>query len=79
MINPAMFGVSQEQLKQAQEIGRHVDLEVSLDRRAGSFTATFRPKTDQADPSQIAVKTVESLVQQMYQLFGIHSVVEDVG
>jgi hypothetical protein len=78
MFNPAMFGVDPEQLRQAQQVGEHVEARVLLERRRGRFTVTFHPRTDALDLGHLAGRTVEALTSQLYQFFGIRSEVEDV-
>lgn len=41
MINPAMFGVSQQQMEQAKEVGRHLRMEVRKYRRQGKVEVQF--------------------------------------
>ena len=41
MINPAMFGISQQQMEQAKEVGQHLRMEVRKYRRQGKVEVQF--------------------------------------
>jgi len=41
MINPAMFGVSPQQLEQAKEVGRHLRMEITKYRKEGRLEVRF--------------------------------------
>jgi len=41
MINPAMFGISQQQMEQAKEVGQHLRMEVRKYRREGKVEVQF--------------------------------------
>jgi len=41
MINPAMFGVSPQQMEQAKEVGRHLKMEIRKYRREGRLEVRF--------------------------------------
>ena len=41
MINPAMFGISQQQMEQAKEVGQHLKMEVRKYRRRGEVQVQF--------------------------------------
>jgi len=41
MINPAMFGVSPQQMEQAKEVGRHLRMEITKYRKQGRLEVRF--------------------------------------
>ena len=41
MINPAMFGVSPQQMEQAKEVGRHLKMEIRKYRKEGRLEVRF--------------------------------------
>jgi len=41
MINPAMFGVSPQQMEQAKEVGRHLRMEIIKYRKQGRLEVRF--------------------------------------
>jgi hypothetical protein len=41
MVNPAMFGVSQQQMEKAREVGRHLKLEIRKYRKQGRLEIKF--------------------------------------
>jgi len=41
MVNPAMFGVSQQQMEKAREVGRHLKLEIRKYRKQGRLEIRF--------------------------------------
>ena len=41
MINPAMFGVSPQQMEQAKEVGRHLKMEITKYRNQGRLEVRF--------------------------------------
>ena len=41
MINPAMFGVSPQQMEQAKEVGRHLRMEITKHRKQGRLEVRF--------------------------------------
>jgi len=41
MINPAMFGVSPQQMEQAKEVGRHLKMEITKNRKEGRLEVRF--------------------------------------
>ena len=41
MINPAMFGVSPQQMEQAKEVGRHLKMEITKSRKEGRLEVRF--------------------------------------
>jgi hypothetical protein len=43
MFNPAMFGVSPQQMQQAKEVGQHLRMEIIKHRRQGRLEVRFVP------------------------------------
>ena len=41
MVNPAMFGVSPQQMEQAKEVGRHLKMEIIKSRKQGRLEVRF--------------------------------------
>ncbi len=41
MFNPGMFGVSQQQMEQAKEVGKHIKMEVTKYQRSGKVEVQF--------------------------------------
>ena len=41
MVNPAMFGVSPQQMEQAKEVGRHLRMEITKYRKQGRLEVRF--------------------------------------
>ena len=41
MFNPAMFGVSQQQMEQAREVGKHLKMEITKYRKQGRGEVRF--------------------------------------
>ena len=43
MVNPGMFGISPEQMAQAQQVGEHLRLEITKYRKEGRFEVKLIP------------------------------------
>lgn len=41
MVNPAMFGISSQQMQQAKEVGQHLRMEITKYRREGRLEVRF--------------------------------------
>lgn len=41
MANPGMFGMNQQMMEQAKEVGRHIKMEVTKYRRQGTIEVQF--------------------------------------
>ena len=67
MVNPGMFGVSPEQMAQAQQIGEHMRLEITKYRREGRFEVKLIPVGPGEDynPEEM----VDSLCYQFAAIF----------
>jgi len=64
MINPAMFGISQQQMEQAKEVGRHVRMTIRKYRQQGKVEVQFF-KVDPNDPTVNLPATVDQVTHQL--------------
>ena len=64
MVNPAMFGVNQQQMEQAKEVGRHIRMEIRKYRRQGKVEVQFI-RVDPNDPSVNLSNTVDQITHQL--------------
>ena len=67
MVNPGMFGISPEQMVQAQQVGDHLRLEITKYRREGRFEVKLIPITpdEQYNPEEM----VDSMCHQFASIF----------
>jgi hypothetical protein len=72
MINPGMFGVNPEQLKAAQEVGRHLKLEVRKCPREGRVEIRYVAiDPNDAQAAQVIGSCVEGMAAQLAHLHDI--------
>ena len=64
MVNPAMFGVNQQQIEQAKEVGRHLRMEIRKYRQQGKVEVQFI-RVDPNDPSVNLSNTVDQITHQL--------------
>ena len=80
MINPAMFGVSPEQMEAAKEVGRHLRMQVI--RHSGEAHLEIKYMLVDAgegyDPRQAITQLAEQLMSYHDVLFGMEGEVIDV-
>ncbi|KTB47852.1 hypothetical protein DEALK_06970 [Dehalogenimonas alkenigignens] len=73
MFNPGMAGISRQQMEQAQEVGRHMGMEITKRRKEGRLEVRFylldpNEKLDLGEPVD---KLCEQLAWGFSTMFGI--------
>ena len=81
MINPAMFGVSPQQMEQAKEVGRHLRMEIIKYRKQGRLEVRFiliNPNEDY-DVGDPVDKLCDQLAWGFNTMFDIKGKIINVG
>jgi hypothetical protein len=68
MLNPAMYGITPEQQRQAQEVGQHLKMEIIQFPNEGRVEIRFIKLDD--DPRFPLPQTVENFAKQLAYGFG---------
>ena len=85
MINPAMFGVNQQQVEAARQLGNYVGVRIVKERAKHCLSLEFvakRPPEELAqvniDLGQMLDAYVNSMATQLYNYMGIGGEIEEV-
>ena len=80
MFNPAMMGISPQQMEQAQEVGRHLRMEITTYKREGRMEVKYI-LANPDEPVDLG-RFIEQLCQQLMYghktMFGITGKIRDV-
>jgi hypothetical protein len=80
MINPAMFGVSPQQMEQAREVGRHLRMEIKKYRKEGRVEVSFYliNPAEQYSLSEPVDKLADQLAWGFANMFDMKGKIVDV-
>ena len=81
MINPAMFGISPQQMEQAKEVGRHIRMEITKYRKEGRLEVRYilvNPGED-VDLGRIVDQVADQLAWGHDSMFDIKGKIVNVG
>jgi hypothetical protein len=80
MFNPGMFGVSQQQMEQAKEVGQHLRMEIRKYKREGRVEVRFMlvNPAEQYDLSQPVDKLADQLAYGFATMFDMKGKIVEV-
>ena len=80
MFNPGMFGVSQQQMEQAKEVGQHLRMEIRKHKREGRVEVRFMlvNPAEQYDLSQPVDKLADQLAYGFATMFDMKGKIVEV-
>jgi len=80
MINPAMFGISPEQMEMAREVGKHLKMQVVRHSREAHLEIKYIlvDPNEGFDPRQAITQLAEQLMSYHDVIFGMEGEVIDV-